>query len=104
MLKKADVKIDYKRTNAAFIRTKARWFGLLKTSICIYDEGTPLHLQENGKSMVVGMADDISISEERKVGKYRVCDGSSSFIKFSALTEFFKRFGNSKTCLQFEEN
>lgn len=103
VLRKADVKIDYKKTTAHVVRTKPGWFVKPK-SICVYDEGSSLMLQEKGKVIVIGLADDMIVSEiKRKPGKYKVCDGHSQFIKFSAINNFLTKFNTSNMCLEYKK-
>ena len=108
VLKQAELTIDYKRTNENELKIKPRnrvyafFFGT-SSSVCVYDEGSPLMLTENGRYYTVALSDDVPVSEIKKTQRFKVCDGNGSFIKFSATDSFLKTLDTSKMCLEYKE-
>ena len=99
-LKMADIKIDYKKTTKHAIHVKSKWFH--SDSVCLLDEGSPLMLQVNGQTKVVAFADDMIVSEKKKQkDKFEVCKGKGSFIKFSSIDDFIKKFNTTNMCLEY---
>ena len=104
VLKRADLRIDYDRTSETDLRTKPlpKILAIVmgQPSVCVYDEGSPLQVQEDGRTFVVALSDDMVVSEIKNSDRFMVCDGHGSFIKFSATDSFLNTLDTSKMCLE----
>ena len=89
------------------IKSESKWyletFAFDEQSSCLMDEGGALHLDENGKTIVVGIADEALLAPDNDhINLAIMCAGKSAFIKFSSIRFFIEKYGSKNMCLIYE--
>lgn len=70
------------------------------TNVCLFDEGGALHVQENGKTIVIGIADQALMGPDTAdVNLADLCVKRSAFLKLSSIDFFIKKWATNKFCL-----
>ena len=69
------------------------------TNVCFFDEGGALHVEEDGKSYVVAIADEAVMGPDFDVNLLDFCVERSLFLKLSSIDFFIRKHATNKFCL-----